>query len=214
MVRRRDTHVGTRRRGWDDGVPHGDTLRTNILSARVAELEKQMEMSTGAHQQPCKYTHRCAHAGPGTWTQRHEGKQTQTVGRLVASELSSARIDGLSHPNTHKFTQAKYVLIASVNKYVCVSAPNVSRPHFTAARRRETRVCQCGQVRGPSLPSFSSDQVLPDLSFSCPPLFLTSPSCLLVTFWHVLLSVSLFRPDTGSCPFFFQCKQPMKQMET
>lgn len=84
-------------------------------------------------QRTCKYmyTHRhtCTdvHTGSGMWKQREKGwkeKQTQTVGFLVAFALSLARMDRLSHPNTHlcshthahTFTQAKYVLIASMRR--------------------------------------------------------------------------------------------------
>lgn len=51
--------------------------------------------------------------------------------------------------------------------------------------------------QGPRLSPLSppSEFSLPFLP--CPPLFLTLPSSLLVTFWHVHLSVCLVRPDTG-----------------
>lgn len=109
------------------------------------------------------------------------------------------------HMQTHTHTCSPRPSMSSspafADKYMCVcKSDRCSRPQFHSWQRGETQVCQCGQVRGPSLPTRSSVQVLPDLSSSCPPLFLTSPSCLLVTFWHVLLSVSLFHPDTGPRP--------------
>lgn len=139
-----------------------------------------------------------------TKAQRLEGKQTQTVRFLVAFALSLARLDRLSHPNTHSNTHTHAYRPsmssspACVDKYMCVRVCPLRVDHNAQLARRERLECVSVVRSGaPSLSTFSTIQVLSAFSSSCPPLFLMLPSSLLVTFWHVHPSVCRVCPDTG-----------------
>lgn len=87
---------------------------------------------------------------------------------------------------------------ACVDKYMCVRVCPLRIDHNAQLARRERPECVSVVRSGaPSLSTFSTIQVLSAFSSSCPPLFLTSPSSLLVTFWHVHPSVCLVCPDAG-----------------
>lgn len=113
-----------------------------------------------------------------TKAQRLEGKQTQTVGFLVASTLSLARMDRLSHSNTHsnRHTHAYRPSMSSspacVDKYMCVRVCPLRVDHNAQLARRERPECVSVVRSGaPSLSTFSTVQVLSAFSSSCPPLF-------------------------------------------
>lgn len=143
-----------------------------------------------------------------TKAQRLEGKQTQTVGFLVASTLSLARMDRLSHsntlPNTHSRTHtpahrpSMSSSPACVDKYMCVRVCPLRIDHNAQLARRERPEC-VNVVRSgaPSLSTFSTVQLLAAFSPSRPPLFSTLLSSLSVTFWHVRPSVCPACPDAG-----------------
>lgn len=87
---------------------------------------------------------------------------------------------------------------ACVDKYMCVRVCPLRIDRNAQLARRERPECVSVVRSGaPSLSTFSTIQALSVFSSSCPPLFSTLPSSLLVTFWHVLPSVCLVCPDTG-----------------
>lgn len=100
--------------------------------------------------------------------------------------------------HTHSHRPSMSSSPACVDKYICVRVCPLWVDHNAQLARRERPKCVSVVRSGaPSLSTFSTIQALSVFSSSCPSLFLTLPSSLLVTFWHVRLSVCLFCPDSG-----------------
>ena len=93
--------------------------------------------------------------GSGTYTNTHAGMKTNTDACLfvLICNLFYAFIDVdmdiCTHTHTHTHRSSMSSSAACIDKYVCARVSSQTSPQCTAGKERETRVCQCGKVRGP-----------------------------------------------------------------